>query len=297
MQSSSAPMEVLLEDDALPGSSAERPIGQIIRQAKSWSDDQVNVVLLHQQSSGLRFGDSAIALGLASPDEVMWALSQQFSYSYEPADSADLKGDLVLATQPFGDQADAFRELRSELMMGMTSQAEMRRALAVVSPDCGDGKSFIASNLAVAFSQLAERTLIVDANMRTPRQHEVFKVDLQPGLSQVLAGRSSIDSVLQMLEPNLYLMPAGTVPPNPLELIQRPEFGLLLCKLLGKFQYVIVDTPAAERGADARALAMHCGSALVVGRRDKTSMKTMRKLSDAFTKAKVRLAGVVMNDR
>jgi protein-tyrosine kinase len=296
MPSTKTSMEVLL-DDELPESPQGRTIGEIIRDAKGWSDDQINVVLLHQQSSGLRFGESAIALGLANPDEVMWALSQQFSYSYEPAESADVNGDLVLASQPFGDQADAFREMRSELMMGMTTQAETRRALAVVSPESGDGKSFIAANLAVAFSQLGERTVIVDANMRKPRQHEIFKQDLQPGLSQVLAGRLPVDSVLRMMEPNLYVMPAGTVPPNPLELIQRPVFGLLVCQLLGKFRYVIVDTPAVERGADARALAMHCGMALVVSRRDKTSMKSMKKLSEGFAKAKVRVAGAVLNDR
>ena len=98
-----------------------------------------------------------------------------------PATDTSLHADLVAATDPFGEEAEAFRELRSQLLMGVLADGTARRALAVLSPDVGDGKTFFAANMAISFSQLGGRTLLVDADMRTPRQHLLFGVDSRPG--------------------------------------------------------------------------------------------------------------------
>ena len=96
--------------------------------------------------------------------------------------------------------------------------------------------------------------------------------------------------------PSLYLLPAGAVPPNPLELVQRPAFGLLMAELLSKFDYVVVDTPANVHGADARVIAAKCGAALVMGRKGKSRMALMDKLLKSLGKSAVKVAGVVMNE-
>jgi len=88
----------------------------------------------------------------------------------------------------------------------------------------------------------------------------------------------------------------GAVPPNPLELAQRPAFALLIGELLRKFDYVIVDTPAAAHGADARVIAAKCGAALAIGRRGKTRMTSMDALVRTLVKGPAKFAGIVMND-
>ncbi len=273
------------------------PIGDLIRRVRSLSDAQIEQILLYQRSRGLRFGEAALALKLVSNDDVLWALSQQFHYPYSPDATRHSNDELVVASDPFSDQAEAFRELRSQLLMGPLSPEGLRCALAVVSPDVGDGKTFLAANMAVAFSQLGGRTLLIDVDMRTPRLHEVFDIDNSVGLSGVLSGRFD-GSVIHQIEdlPSLFVMPVGSVPPNPLELVQRPAFTLLLHELLGKFDHVVVDTPAAVHGADARVVAAKCGAALVVGRKGRSRMQAMQNLVNKISKGSTQMVGVVLNE-
>lgn len=279
------------------GRVLDRPIGDLLREARRLTDEQVEQILLYQREHGLRFGEAALALRLASNDDVVWALSQQFHYPYAPGENKK-NPELVIAADPFSQEAEVFRELRSQLMLGVLAADEPRRALAVLSPNIGDGKTYVAANLAVAFSQLGGRTLLIDADMRTPRSQDVFGLaPTQAGLSSILAGRAEQNVIQQAANlPSLYLLPVGAVPPNPLELVQRPAFGLLVNELLNKFDHVVVDTPAAEHGADARVIAAKCGAALVMGRKGRSRMKALDALLHALGKGPVKLAGVVMNE-
>lgn len=269
-------------------------IGEIIRRLRSLTDEQIEAILRHQRESGLRFGESAIALKLVTDDDVLWALSQQFHYPYvqDKADQED--SELVVAADPFSEHAEAFRELRSQIMFEGTSQ---RRSVAVVSADHGDGRSYIAANLAIAFSQLGGKTLLVDADMRSPRQHNLFRAQSDGGLSSILAGRAGSRTIQAVPDlPSLYILPVGTQPPNPLELVQQPTFPALMHQLQSKFGFVVVDTPAASSGADWRVIAAACGSALVVGRRNRTKMNSLDRIVASLKKGRVRVSGVVMND-
>jgi protein-tyrosine kinase len=273
-------------------------IGEIIRQKQRLTDEQIKQILAYQREHGIRFGEAAVALGLASNEDVLRALSQQFHYPYTPGlGRPNANAELVMAANPFSDEAELFRELRSQLIMGVMGPESSRRALAVLSPNVGDGKSFVAANIAIAFSQLGGRTLLVDADMRTPRQHKVFGLGQTFGLSNLLSGRTEENSIHQVPDlPSLYLLPVGAVPPNPLELVQQPAFGLLITELLSKFDYVVVDTPAAAHGADARVVAAKCGAALLIGRKGKTRMPVLESLVKSLSKSPVKLAGVVMNE-
>eukprot|EP00456_Euglypha_rotunda_P025591 TRINITY_DN2067_c0_g1_i11.p1 TRINITY_DN2067_c0_g1~~TRINITY_DN2067_c0_g1_i11.p1 ORF type:complete len:183 (-),score=39.74 TRINITY_DN2067_c0_g1_i11:508-1056(-) len=172
-----------------------------------------------------------------------------------------------------------------------------RRALAVISPDSGDGKSFFCSNLAVALSQLGGRTLLVDADLRGPRQHEVFGIENGAGLSGLLAGRAEANVIQQVNDlPSLYVLPVGNIPPNPLELVERPAFGLLIAEFISKFDHVIVDTPAAALGSDAAVIAMKCGSALVVARKGQSRLASLQQLVGSLSGTQISLAGVIMNE-
>lgn len=275
----------------------DRSIGDFIRQVRGLSEAQVEQILGHQRLHGIRFGEAAVALQLATRDDVLWALSQQFHYPYAPGDGASFNSELIAAVDPFHRQTESFRDIRSQLMLGALAPEQPRRALAVMSPNIGDGKSFFAANLAVVFSQLGARTLLIDADMRTPRQHALFGVPNDYGLSSILSGRSDTKAIHSLQDlPSLFVLPVGTLPPNPLELLQRPAFGLLVNELLGKFDHVIVDTPSSTHGADCRVLAAKCGVAMIIGRRGKSRMKALQGLVSEVTRGPAKFAGVVIND-
>jgi chain length determinant protein tyrosine kinase EpsG len=273
-------------------------IGEIIRRQNNLTPEQIEQIVLFQRERGLKFGEAAVALNFASERDVLWALSQQFHYPYAAGEAHGFPPELVVAANPFGVQSESFRDLRSQLMLGVLDPDQSgARALSIISPDIGDGKTFFAANLAIAFSQLGGRTLLVDADMRTPRLQEIFRISVDYGLSSLLSGRSvsnAIQAVPQL--PSLFVLPVGTVPPNPLELVQRPAFTLLMHELLEKFDFVIVDTPAFAHGSDARVIASKCGAALAVARRNKTRMRTMQQMLDSLRKGSLQLAGVVINE-
>jgi len=287
---------------ALPSTEDVRSIGDIIRDTRNLSAEQVGQILAHQKQHGMKFGEAAIALGFASPDDVLHALATQFNYAYGGAASEAANPELVVLNQPFAQQAEAFRAIRAQILLrtqpgDAEGAPKRRRALAVVSPDMGDGKTFFCANLAVALAQLGGRTLIVDGDLRGPRLHEVFGVDAGTGLTGLLTGRRG-EGVVKSVKgvPNLFALPVGISPPNPLELLQGPAFGLLLHELLNKFDHVVVDTPAGHHGADGIVAAARCGVALVVARKNSARIQGLQELVQNLTAVNAQVAGVVMNE-
>lgn len=287
--------------------TADRSIGAIIAQTRKLSADQVERILAYQREKGIRFGEAAIALGHASTEDVLFALSQQFHYPYAAEDRRQANPELIVLNQPFSAPAEAFRAVRSQVMMrlyggeageaGGAGDGAARRAIAVVSPDTGDGKTFFSANLAVALAQLGGRTLLVDADMRGPRQHQVFGVDNSAGLSGVLSGRAQAKVIQPVVGvPSLFVLPVGITPPNPLELIERPAFGLLMRELLSKFEHVVVDTPAAIYGSDGAVIAARCGAALVIARHGRSRVAELQELVGTLSEGPAKLAGVIVNE-
>lgn len=288
-------MKASIVEDGTSQDVHDRSIGSIISGLRDLSSAQVEQVLAYQRERGVRFGEAAVALGLVSATDVLQALSQQFHYQYAPKRAGS--PDLVTLTQPFSVQSEAFRAIRSQITMRLNNDGEVRKALAIISPDTLDGKSFFAANLAVTLAQLGGRTLLVDADMRGPRQHQIFDVSNKIGLSSVLSGRTSTQ-VIQQVDgvAGLFVLPVGATPPNPLELVERSAFGLLMRELVSKFDHVLVDTPAAQYGADASVIAARCGAALVLARKNESRVADLLDLVGSFEDCPVRITGVVINE-
>lgn len=275
----------------------DRIIGDIIREQKKLTDDQIESILAHQKEHQTRFGEAAITLGLASESDIVFALSQQFHYPYTPEDRMTISKELVVANQPFGQQAEAFRAIRSQLMIRAFNPTEPKRALAIVSPSTGDGKTFFVANLGIVMAQLGGRVLIVDANFRGARLHELFGLSSMTGLSGILSGRQEDNVIYQAADiPSLFVMPVGVTPPNPLELLERPAFRLLLSELLRKFDHVIVDTPAGSYGSDASVISSKCGAALMLVRKDQTRMQQLAEMVESIGNTKAKLVGIIANE-
>ena len=283
--------------DLSDGQTGERSIGSIIAETRNLSAEQVEKVLRFQREKGIRFGEAAVALGYASTDDVMFALAQQFHYPYADQDQRKSNPELVALNQPFSVRAESFRAIRSQLMMRLYNEGQDRRSIAVISPDTQDGKTYFCANLAVVLAQLGGRTLLVDADMRHPRQHLVFGIDNSTGLSGILSGRAATRVIQRVAGiPSLFILPVGTTPPNPLELVERPAFGMLMRELVTKFDHVVVDTPAACYGADSAVVAARCGAALVVARKNKARVAALQDLVANVSETPARLAGVIFNE-
>ena len=137
----------------------------------------------------------------------------------------------------------------------------------------------------------------MDGDWRGPRQHKIFGLGNSSGLSGILAGRAERSVIQQVRDlPSLFVLPVGTVPPNPLELLERPAFGLLLRELSTKFDYLVVDTSAAAFGSDSSVIAAKCGAALAIARKGTSRLGALQDLVATLSETPAKLAGVIMNE-
>jgi chain length determinant protein tyrosine kinase EpsG len=272
----------------------DRSIGKILLdQGKLKPGDAERALRLAKEKS-LRFGEACVTLKLVTQRDVDAALSRQFNYPYLRPGEADFSEELVAAYHPFSAQVEELRVLRTQLLLRWFS--EERRALAIVSPNRGDGRSYLAANLAVVFAQLGERTLLIDADMRAGRQHAMFRIANQYGISALLSGRVNGTPVERISHfNNLSVLPAGAIPPNPLELVSRGEFREMLGSQAASYDVVLVDTPAASTSADAQAIAARTGGALVIAREDRSRMEALARLTSSIQSTNAEVIGCVLN--
>lgn len=277
--------------------AAGRSIGAILIDSGRLTPEAAERVLKLQKEENLRFGDAAVRLGVLSEADIQQALSHQFEYSYLAPGDERVSEEVVAAFKPFTPIVEQLRVLRSQLLLRWFDAEVGHNALAIVSPGAGEGRSFIAANLAVVFSQLGERTLLIDADMRHPRQHELFRLPNKTGLSSVLAGRERLGNVVARVPglQNLTILPAGPVPPNPQELLNRPMFGQLVSAMQRKLDVVIVDTPAGMETADCQAIASHIRGAVAIARKDVTASLDFQELVTNLQQGGTTVVGSLLN--
>lgn len=277
-----------------PGSGSS--IGAILVHTGRLSAENAERISRLQLDEGKRFGEAAIELGLLTEDDIQFALSRQFDNLYLPADDTSLSRRLVAAYQPLSNTVEKLRSVRAQLMLRWFKPEARQKMLAVMSPGKGEGRSFVAANLAIVFSQLGERTLLVDADLRAPCQDKLFKINNKAGLSTLLAGRTGAEAIARIsLLPGLYVLPAGPIPPNPQELLGRPGFAELLQSFARDFDIIIFDTPASSSYAEAQMIAAGTGSALLLACKNRSSVRDITSLARDLDHTGVKLVGAVLN--
>lgn len=273
----------------------EHAIGAILIKSGKLSEDKTDAILQRQRRKQIRFGEAAIQLGLLKEEDVRFALARQYHYPYLLQGDGSVSPELVAAYQPFSQQVEGLRALRSQLLLRWFTPPD-RSTLALISPDRGEGRSYLAANLAVLFSQLGKRTLLIDADMRHPRQHHLFNLPNQTGLSTILSIRSDASSIQRVPAfVDLSLLSAGPTPPNPQELLGHALFNSLLTYTRLEFDVVLIDTPAAGEYADATLIATQCNGALVVTRQDVTPLYETRQITEGLARLGVPMVGAVLN--
>jgi len=259
---------------------------QLVRRSRDLVTDEAEKVVALRPERGVRSGEAAAELR-----------SQQFHYPLNGHATAmqSLGDELVAARDPFSNRAEEFRSLRGELLSSVFSGAG-KRALAVVSAEPGDGKTYLTSNLAVSFSQFAGRTLLIDANLRQPRLHRILRTKSKLGLSNLLAGEPQSEAIVAVQGVDgLHFLAAGTAMADPVQLLQGARFSLLLEQMVESFDYVLIDTPSNKVGPDARLIAARAGAALLVGRKGHSRVSLQRTLLAQLNRGPSMVAGVVMN--
>jgi protein-tyrosine kinase len=286
-------------DNVLPieGSPrAGRHIGAILMDEGKLTASDAEQVLKRQRELGWRFGEAAIELNLITDNDLRQALAKQYEFPYLVSGPDGVSKELIAAWDPFHPVVEELRTIRTQLLIRWFNPGTGRRTLAITSPCAREGRSFVAANLAVSFSQLGQRTLLIDADFRAPRQQSIFNVLDRFGLSSALSGRADLSAASPVAGlAGLSVLPAGPLPPNPLELLSRASFAALLAKAASEYDIVLIDTPPTTEYADAQTVAYRAGDALLVSRQDHTRVADTERAVREISDASARIVGTLMN--
>jgi receptor protein-tyrosine kinase len=277
---------------------ANRSLGAILVECGKLTAENADYILSVQgKQGGVRFGEAARMLGLLTDDDIQFALARQYGYPCLRSGESAISQELVAAYQPRSQQVEALRALRSQLIQRSLGREGTTKSIAIVSPRRREGRSCLAANLAVVFSQLGQSTLLIDADMRHGRQHQLFDVPNSVGLSSILSGRIETTPVVQLADlAALSILSVGPLPPNPQELLGGINFLNLLDKFSTKFDVIIIDTPAAANYADAQMISSLAGGAVMLVRQDHTDVKEAKGLREQMRQFNVTVIGAVLTE-
>jgi succinoglycan biosynthesis transport protein ExoP len=201
--------------------------------------------------------------------------------------------ELVPHELPRTQISEAYRSLRTALLL---SSARELKVVAVTSAAAGEGKTATATNLAIVLAQLGRPVLIVDADLRKPRLHQVFKVSNQIGLVSHLTSTVESDEIVHATTiPNLWITPSGPIAPNPSELLSSDRMFDWLRAARTRFEYIIVDTPPALAVTDATIVGVIADGVVLTLRSGKVTREEARLCRDRLRQADVRILGAVLN--
>lgn len=187
---------------------------------------------------------------------------------------------------------ESYKAARTNILFSLS--AVNKKMFAVTSYSKGEGKSTVSANLAISFSKMDKKVLLIDADLRRPNIHNIFKVDNIQGLSNVIGKMVEFDDAVKRdVLPNLDILPSGTIPPNPSELMYSQVFLDLMERLKDEYDYIIFDTPPMGVVSDALLLKDIVAGFVVVVRERTTSHGDLRKLIDGAKLADCKILGLV----
>lgn len=210
-----------------------------------------------------------------------------------------MQNEIITFTSPKSSVSEVFRTLRTNVQF-MSASAN-KKSILFTSIQAGDGKSWISANLAITFAQAGKRVILVDTDMRRGRQHEIFELENNKGLSNYLI--LSVDKPEEMIgeyiKPtmveNLYVITAGVVPPNPSELLTSTKMVDLIKILEGMADIVIFDSTPSTMVTDAMAISRYVGTTIIVASQKKSKMDVLKQIKKNIENVGGRVGGVVLN--
>lgn len=243
---------------------------------------------------GVPFSEAALRLGFVTAEDIQAARAQESAVTPLQHRKLTPNDCLMFVRDPYSAHSEQVRALRTELLLRRNS-ANQTDCVAILSPSAGEGRSCLSAELAMAFAQLGRPTLLVDADLRHPRQHVLFGAENQQGLSDALAHGTApaLQSVLGI--PQLSVLTAGSTHNNPLELLSDTRFERIVDDWRQTYSFVVLDTSAINRYSDGLAVARLIGRVLVLGRAQQTRHRDTRDLLRRLSATQSQILGAVLN--
>ena len=206
-----------------------------------------------------------------------------------------MKSELLICNDPKSAFSEAIRTLRTNIQFSLT--ANNAKTFMITSSLPGDGKSFISSNLSIAFAMTNLKVLIIDCDMRKGRLHQLFDIPNEKGLSNLLLDdiKNIKKYIIKTKVDNLSIIPIGIIPPNPSELLNSEKFSKLVNNLKNTYDLIIFDTPPIESVTDPLIIAKYVDEAVIVTSYKRTPMEDLVESKKALEASGVKIAGVVIN--
>jgi protein-tyrosine kinase len=281
------------------------------------SDEAIKKISEVMAANGMTFGKAALYTGLVTQREiddsvatmrnidgggpssfVESAIRKMSSARFEVVvrENTPVSPDkcLSIAHEPDSARSEKIRALRTELLL-LSDVARSANVIAVVSAETGEGRSQLSAELAISFAQLGRRTLLVDADLRKPQLHKLFCSDNAIGLSQALstAEKPETHPVAELSQ--MWLLKAGQLSPNPLELLSGGRFQGLLSDWKRSYEFVVIDTPPISLFADGLAVATMAERALVVTRTKHTTFVAAKNMMRRLETTQAKVMGAIIN--
>ncbi|MGB3608800.1 MAG: chain-length determining protein [Cellvibrio sp.] len=274
--------------------SARVKMGHMLVDTGKITAADLKAIIALQNERGIRFGEAALLLGLVSPADIRAVLARQFAYTSVPDSATRLAPTLTAVFRPESAEVEALRSLRSELMLRYFNTAP-NQSLAVVGAEDAETIARTTANLAIVFSQMGMRTLLIDSNLRESQLHKLFGVDSrQPGLADLIADRARIQPLPVATLQSLWLLPAGTQAPNPQELLSGKNYREYIGELTRRFDVTLISTSPMSLNRDAQLVAAHAGAALLIAQQHSSRMKDLEALCTSLWGVGVRVVGAAL---
>ena len=212
-----------------------------------------------------------------------------------------MKNDLVILKNPKSFFSESIRSIRTNIAFSSLDNKEIK-VIINTSPEASDGKSMITSNLAVAYAQEGKKVLLIDADLRRGRQHEIFEVmNTATGgyTNLILNYKTNIDYgkyIFPTFDDNIDILPTGPTPPNPVELLASEANKKLISNLKKKYDLIILDCPPVVGLSDALILAGISDVNLLTVSSKKTKMESLEQAKKLFDQANFKIDGVILNN-
>lgn len=281
-------------DHTLAGPGAGQSLtGDLLVDMGAMGRGDLDRVTRRQADTGERFGEAALALGLVDEPTLARAVERQQNFHVLAPDDDRVHPTVVAAFYPTDPIAQAARRLRSTISATSRADGEPLHLLMLLGVDTRAEAALMAANLAVAFAQTGYRTLLVDANLDAPVQHDLFRVSNRSGLSVLLAKSDAADAAQPTAVSRLSVLPAGPMVRNFAELLDRARLYARLREIADRYDIVLVDA-SHEDPAIAVAAADGADGSIIVVRRDDSSMQRLRTLIDELEKRGTPVMGTVL---
>jgi capsular exopolysaccharide synthesis family protein len=203
--------------------------------------------------------------------------------------------ETVTQVRPQSQMAESYRALRTSLLL--SNLGAPPKVIMVTSARPQEGKTTTSINTAIVLAQKGVRVLLVDADLRRPSVHKTLGMGPRSGLSNVLTGSATLQQTITIspLVPNLFILPAGTPPPNPAELLASANMRDLIAELREQFDHIVLDTPPTLSVTDAVVLSPRADATILVIRSGQTTKQALRRSRDILMQVNAHVAGVLLN--